>query len=107
MTLTEIIERLEKADGPDRLLDIAIADHLGLHSSIMQWPGDGTISKIGDTWVSKPDMPSSPRASTDRVIPYYTGNLQAALTLFPVCPDRISTDPIKACLDALKARAEA
>lgn len=68
MTVEGLIERLERATGPDRELDWAIAEHLG--------------------WAYEPGVPSLLLAPSmidpdgnARHLPAYTASLDAALTL--------------------------
>jgi hypothetical protein len=76
--LLELASRCEKATGPDRELDLAIALAVG-----------------DETW-----------AEPDRAKLYYTASLDAAMSLYLRVPERIPSDPRKATAEALRQRAE-
>lgn len=119
MTTDELIDALEKAAGPSRELDAEIARADGWIMTLGGWIGQGKIRQIG------PD---------DRdqyaVLPSFTSNVDAALTLVPAgrrlyltvletgrakatCVDATPVfvahpnAAIAVCIAALKARREA
>lgn len=86
MSIKELIERLERATGPDRELDAAIAQAIGI--DIGYFVRDMRGNFIG--------------VSNNVTIPACTSSIDAALTLYKSKPDRVPSDPRKACVEALK-----
>jgi hypothetical protein len=103
-TLLALADRCEQAAGPDRELDVAIAFACGI---VTHRQGDCFYTKnrycpvmvleydYDDTEYRLPELPS------------YTASLDAAVTLYPVLPEVISSCPRKASAAALRARAAA
>ena len=89
----KLSERLLAGDGPDRELDAEILEALG-------W----TLNKhwlSGSWWVrGKQAFP----AHSGKFPPPYTASLDAALSLYPVKPDTMPTNPRKAAAEALEQR---
>lgn len=94
--LTALIGRLEKLAGPDRECDCLIFEmrhrlltpkHRGMYYGA---PTGQYFDASGNI------LPE--------VAPRYTESLDAAVTLYRVKPDTISTNPVKVCSEALKAR---
>lgn len=85
--MRDLIERLERATGPDRELDAAI------------WCWRHPEYEMRNNGFTK-----HPNRFVQSKSPEYTGSLDAALTLFPNLPDTIDTIPRKACIAALRAR---
>ena len=80
-----LIARLEKAKSGSLELDIEIAAYLS--------PGHETAYDFAQkAWTSE--------------IPHYTTNLQDALGLYDGVPQMVYADPLKVCIDALRARQE-
>ena len=78
--MNDLIERLEKATGPDRNLDADIASSVG-------WsPGPGYTRKSDDSWRLGNWINSVQWA------PLYTASIDAALTLVPEGHDWIVAD---------------
>lgn len=86
--MRELIERLEKAAGPDRELDAEIAAHLQIvpefdRSIIRQdvtlrfVPNDGGIGRV------RVYCSASPLPLHGRAVPSYTSSLDSALSLVP------------------------
>lgn len=75
--LLSLAARCEAASGPDRAIDRAIGE--AVHAGT-GWVGD--IVGLGYL--------------------RYSASLDAALSLYKVRPDRIPTDPLKACAEALR-----
>lgn len=77
--LSELIERLEKATGPDRELDVAIGFAIG---RIRERDGNYLYAMGNDS-----DMVVEPNDYDDRLVAqplgYYTASIDAALTLVP------------------------
>lgn len=67
MTLADLIERLEKASGPDREIDASIAGETG-------WTHM-------DAWVLSDSYWIAPNDEKHEAVPTYTASLDAALTL--------------------------
>ena len=83
MTIDELIERLEKATGPDRGLDGDIAVCCGEATGYVE-----RLGKRDDGWVSKGAHHAVVAAPT------YTASIDAALTLIPSTQNwSIETDP--------------
>lgn len=74
LTMTDLIAKLEAADGPARELDYEIAAAIG-------WP----------------DAPHSKQHARR-----YTESVDAALTLYKEKPNRVPSNPIDACIEGLK-----
>lgn len=130
--MRDLIERLERATGPDRELDAEImfdlfAKPVGTNKidggpSGYLWPEDNPSWSFGIRFPGKDrawfaDVRRKIGGETLLItrdgalvlmnslrIPSLTNSLDAALTLFVRRPDTISTDPRKACIAALKAR---
>ena len=110
--MKDLIERLEKATGPDRSLDGEIARILGWSQERVEWAGHNDIH-----W-------KSPNGNLSGEPPYYTRDLDAAQSVVPrdmlwsvgtwsdnfatVGPEiNVDTAPspaIALCIAALKAR---
>lgn len=103
--MDELIERLEKAGGPDRELDGAI------------WWAAKRAQAVRFFWNASPGLPGpTPDALPDSGLgrhavvhasPRYTASLDAALTLYQTRPEWMPTNPRIACIDALRANARA
>lgn len=84
MTLTDLIAALERAEGPSRELDSAIAAHVG--EAVMPFQPDehAWMCKDGQGgWMPITRPGSRPHTINDRYVPRYTASLDAALTLVP------------------------
>ena len=79
--MKDLIAKMEQAGEGSRKLDAEIAFQSGWHVD------------NNDNWIGP---------QGEIVVPHYTTSLDAALTLYNVVPDVISTDPIKACIEGLK-----
>lgn len=78
--MKDLIERLEKATGPDRELDLAI------HIVDSQCDPTSTYNKEHDCleWFEyHPEVPGGASELLADPLPLYTGSLDAALTLVP------------------------
>lgn len=77
--MNDLIERLEKASGPDRELDVAIGFAVG---RIRERDGNYLYATGNDS-----DMVVEPNEYDDHIVaqplPYYTQSIDAALTLVP------------------------
>lgn len=97
--MSEIIERLEKASGPDRELDaeiwLATTPGATRRKRTYTHQATGTPCEIDET-----------RDASHRliIVPPYTSSIDAALTLYEVIPAMVSADPIRTCIDAFEQR---
>lgn len=80
--LKALLDRVEKVEGADRELDLAIVDAFGLGNFIpfASHMPMGRMEKIGDSWIDKGDN-KGPWASNERFVPHYTASIDAALAL--------------------------
>lgn len=85
MTREELIAALEKARGPSEELDLAVATWCFENGAI------GGVNYYPQLWLLRNEG--------------FVYSIDAALTLFPTRPECITTDPVRACIDALRARA--
>lgn len=81
--LADLIARVEGASGPDRELDVALAD--ALHPNVTLMPLSSNpeewVVKIGDKWVPTTRYPRGYMTTGDRYVQAYTSSLDAALGL--------------------------
>lgn len=107
--LMELAELVVALSGPDREMDCMIA------VAISTWPDARVIWHKGYRryyragGVGRVPFPVAGGKGTDWGIAFknvdYTGSLDAAMTLYPVIPDRIPSNPRIATAEALRARA--
>ncbi len=89
----KLSERLLAGDGPDRELDAEILEAFGWNLE-KNW-------LWGRWWVrGKQAFP----AHSGKFPPPYTASLESALSLYPVKPDTMPTNPRKAAAEALEQR---
>lgn len=77
----DLIARLEKESRPSRELDEAIRAYVKARPS--------ELHASGSTWF-EPEL--------------YTASIDAALTLYRTVPERVPSNPIKVCIEALNDR---
>ena len=98
-TLLALAERCEQAAEPDRELDVAIAFACGIVTSR---EGDCFYGhKYYSVMVLNYDYDDTEYRAPE--LPSYTASLDAAVTLYPVLPEVISSCPRKASAAALRA----
>lgn len=100
MTTAELIEKLERADGPSRELDEAIYELMGgcnhkrtKYYAVQSDTGFTCLDCGKDTYGAK-------------YAPNYTASIDAAMTLYIHKPDVVSSCPRKVCVNALQQRIE-
>jgi hypothetical protein len=99
--MRDLIARIEAATGPDRELDVAIAQAIGWrHVAGQAWlrPEDAAHAKKSRRGALNYERHS---------VPTYTASLDAALTLYVKRPVVIPSCPRLACVEALTERMEA
>jgi hypothetical protein len=102
-TLLTLAERCEQAAGPDRELDAEIA--VALFGGEIIWKtANWTINSYPARRVKNSDYVGGYQ---NAAIFTYTESLDAAVTLYPVLPEVISSCPRKASAAALRAWASA
>lgn len=79
MNITNLIERLEKATGPDREIDALIHVMLGASGFDSEWRYD-TFKENISSWAFRNEIG---RVCANYKIPHYTASIDAALTLMP------------------------
>lgn len=92
MTPTDLIARLEEATEGSRELDAEIA--LTVFPALMECRSDPEQGE--GHWIH-------PRYGKTYALDYTT-SIDAAATLYPEMPERVPSDPLNACIEALKAR---
>lgn len=80
---SDLIERLEKATGPDRELDVLIAAEINWQGPLVHRPIKQYISDVGGLSEAVKDIESGHPLNAFRCIPYYTTSIDAAITLVP------------------------
>lgn len=82
MTLDELIERVERATGPDRDIDVGISDHIGFY--VIPFTGadpQAWLTRISGKWVPCDREGRGYLSSSDRYCPRYTESLDAIVGL--------------------------
>lgn len=79
---SDLIQRLEEATEGSRELDLIVNEAAG------GAPAESITETMIGQW-----------------LPHYTTSIDAAKSLYPVVPEMMPSDPLKACVEALKARA--
>ena len=94
--MDDLIDRLEQAPEGSRLLDNEIWWRLfrrGFDPSIVDY-----------FTITVPEMAvfHNGGGGGGAMAPHYTASIDAALTLYKKRPEMVSTDPLKACVEALR-----